>query len=227
MRRWLGRGLVLVALIIAIAVGIYMAVRFTAMDPFEERVERAIITTLQRESPESFLVTGRLDLAATVHVQSTRIFLPDVLDIRIGRAEARVRVPGSVSYGFDVASLEPRHIDVRQDGTVYITLPELAIYAVDPKLDELEIETRSGWLSVREAEGSVTQEAIRHVRQGLERQAQAHLSDSVQPRVNTARALRVLLEPVLMSAGIEEPKIRMVIADRPTIIDDGGMKMDD
>lgn len=198
--------LILAVLVLAAALLLYR----TSTRALEERVERAVITTLQRETPEQFLVTGRLDVTATVQVRSTRVFLPNILDLDIGSAEARVRVPGRVSYGIDTSQLEESDVQFHRDGSVEIRLPELQIYAVDPQLAHLEIQSSSGWFRPSNGEQRVTQEALAHLREGLERQGEAHLRDNVQPRVNSANALRQLLEPVLLAAGIENPDIRII-----------------
>ena len=195
---------------IAIAAVVVLALReIPGFSPAEERLERVVVATLQREAAERFLITGRLDLTASVQVTNTRVLLPDLLDLNIGSARARVRVPGSVSYGFDVSALSAQDIEIRDDGAVVVAVPDLEVYAVDPDLSRLEVETRSGWLRLDDAEKKVTQEALRHLRSGLERQATAHLHDSVQPRMNTATALEALLEPVLTAAGIENPQVQV------------------
>lgn len=203
---------ILVPLLILLAVGILalVLIRRAAVSAFEDRVERAVVTTLQRETPERFLITGRLDVTATVTVTSRRVFLPDLLDLELGSAEARVRAPGRVSYGFDLSGFDADDVRILDGGIVEISVPALRVYAVDPLLEELEIESRSGWLHPADAERRVTEEALGRLRQGLEAQATAHLEDSVQPRVNSARAIRGLLEPALQAAGVEEPRIRIV-----------------
>ena len=209
MRPYLRIGIALL-LIVALFLAGYFVIERGRIRAFEERIGRAVITTLQRESPEQFLVTGRLDVTARVQVTSTRVFLPGVLDFEIGSATATVRAPGRISYGFDVSSLTEEHIIIRDDGLVEVVLPELTIYAVDPDLSRLEIESSSGWFQPRDAERRLTQEAVNRLRDGLEAQGEAHLHDSIQPRVNTTRAIQALLEPVLRAAGVDDPKVRVV-----------------
>lgn len=177
--------------------------------PFEERVERAVVTTLQRESPEQFLVAGRLDIAASVHVSNTRVFLPDLLNLPIGTTEARVRVPGSVTYGLDLQEFGEHNIRVERDGRVVLTLPEIVVHAVEPHLGQIEIESRSGWFRPAESERRVTREALSHLREALQRQGEAHLRDSVQPQVNAARALTDLVLPIVEAAGVQNPQVEV------------------
>lgn len=203
-----------IGIVVLLLVGIFSAAWFiidgARIRALEDKVERAVITTLQRESPEQFFVTGRLDVTATAQVTTTRIFLPDVLDLEIGSASARVRAPGRIAYGFDAAGIEADDVRIHADGTVEVVLPELRVYSVDPDLGHLEIETQSGWFRPAGGEQRVTAEALRSLRDGLEAQAAAHLQDSIQPRVNTAKAIQTLLEPVLRAAGVKNPKVRVI-----------------
>ena len=202
--------LVLAVIVLIIAIVMHRV----SVRAFERRVEQAVVTTLQRETPQQFLVTGRLDVVSTVTVTSTRIFLPDILGLQLGRAEARVRVPGRVLYGFDVSSLTEDDVQILEDGLVEVQIPPVRIYAIDPDLAELEIESSSGWFQPEGGEARVTEEALGRLREGLERQGQAHLRDSVQPQVNTERAVRALLEPALRAAGVADPRIRVMSGGR-------------
>ena len=47
--------------------------------------------------------------------------------------------------------------------------------------------------------------AIAAIQPALRAQAQAHLRDSQQPRINSAEALRLMLEPTVRALGIDRP----------------------
>jgi len=193
---------VLLALVL-LAVAVVLALPWLGLPPLTERdVRQAVYATLQRESAESFLVTGTLELTATSTVRDTR----RVLGLSLGTSTATVRVPGRVSYGVDVEALRPEMIKLRDDGIVHVTLPELAVYAVEPRLAELEVETERGWARAPGAVEEPRDDALRYAEGALRSQARQHLHDSIQPRVNTARALQAVLAPVLTALGMEEPR---------------------
>ena len=178
----------------------------------EEEVRTAIVATLQREAPASFYVTGTLDLTTTATLENTKRFLPDVLDFSLGTTEAVVRLPGRAHYGFDVRHLRPQDVRLREDGTVEVTLPPLRIYAVEPDLNAMEVQTSVGWARMYRRSGRrVEQQAVRFAEDALRQQAEAHLTEAVQPRVHTAEAMEVLLRPVLQAAGVEHPTFRFQV----------------
>ena len=120
----------------------------------EERViRRSVISTIQSEAPASFYVTGVLQLVATSEVEDTRVLLPDLLPLNLGTTRATVRLPGSVSYGFDVSYLRPDHVQVNDDGTVNVTLPDLQVFSVEPNLNAMEIQTDVGWARTHAGSG--------------------------------------------------------------------------
>jgi hypothetical protein len=197
-----------VLLVVGIGIGLYL------MRPrlSEDRVRQAVLTTLVQEAGESFYVTGSLTFATAITLERSRVLLPGFLDLRVGSAETTVRVPGRVSYGFDVRTLRPEHIRFGADGVVEVDLPDLSIYAVEPQLEDVQMQTRQGWLRLSRA---VTQEqeeeALRRIRPVMREQAERHLAGSRQPRVNTAEAMERLLTPVLQAAGAEEVRFRIRI----------------
>jgi hypothetical protein len=178
----------------------------------EEVVRHAVVTTLQQEAPASFYVTGYLDLTATSIVENTKQLFPGTLGIDLGTTRATVRVPGRVSYGFDMRGLRPEAIHLRDDGVVEVTVPLLSIHAVEPDLSQLEVETSVGWARLYASSGRrVEQQALRFVQTALRQQAERHLATSSQPRINTAEALERLLTPVLEAAGMENPRFRFLV----------------
>jgi hypothetical protein len=193
-------------------------------------VQRTVVTTIQKEAPASFYVTGTLDVAVTEEVERTEQLFPVLFAllreaqpswpgidrVNQGAARATVRVPGRISYGFDVSQLTPEKIHVRQDGLVEVTLPALRVYSAEPYLRSLEVKTEAtGWMQLfGSQEKAAEREALSGMQEALRRQGEAHINTSAQPRVNTAKALEQLLRPVLIAAGIPNPRFRFEIGDQ-------------
>jgi hypothetical protein len=199
---------------VLLALGVVFGIRQLWSPPriVEQDVRDLVHSTIQRESAASFLVTGFLEVVTTATVENTQVLLPGMLDLSLGTTRATVRVPGRVSYGFEAASLRPEMIEV--DGTtIEITQPSLAIYSAEPTLSELEVQTQIGWARLPATGPAAERRAIGHLTDALRMQGAAHLRDSVQPRVNTARALEAMLTPVLQAAGIAAPRFRFRIGD--------------
>lgn len=196
--------------------------------PSTETVRRTVVTTVQEESPASFLVTGTLEISTTVNVDSTsaltpgwvtsavKMTQPQLLPFTQGTASVRVRVPGTVSYGFDVRDLKPDMIRVGPDGVIEVAIPDLAIHSVAPDLRRLELQTSSsGWMRLftGEMEDDVRSTALAQVEETFRQQADVRIEQSTQPRVNTARALEAMLTPPLVAAGWNDPRFRFQIED--------------
>lgn len=218
-----GAGLLL-GLLLAVGVALWWN-----QGPSTAEVRRTVITTVQEEAPASFLVTGTLTLSATVRIDSAQYVTPDwltfvlnqtqpsVLPLLKGSSETRVRVPGRVSYGFDVRTLSPEMITVEDGGVVAVDLPALTVHSVEPQLSRLQVRTRTqGWMRVfpSEVNEQVRKRALSGVRGAFQAQANERIASATQPRVNTARALEKMLRPSLMAAGIEDPQFRIRIGDR-------------
>jgi hypothetical protein len=189
-------------------------------------VQRTVITTIQREAPASFYVTGTLDITVTEEVERTEQLFPTLFallreaqpswpGINQAMARATVRVPGRVAYGFDVSQLRAEQIRVRPDGLIEVSLPVLAVYSAESYLGQLEVKTEAtGWMQLfGSQEQAAEREALRGVRDALRRQGQVRLDTATQPRVNTAKALEKLLRPVLVAAGVPNPRFRFEIGD--------------
>lgn len=178
----------------------------------EEEVSQVVVATIQREAPASFFITGTLDIPTIVTVENTKYLLPDLFRFNLGTTRATVRVPGRVSYGFDVGALRPEAIRVGEDGLIEVTLPELSVFSIEPDLERMEVETEVGWARLHASSGQrVEQRAIRQVRRALREQGEQHLARSTQPRIHTAEALEQLLAPVLEAAGLPHPRFRFQI----------------
>lgn len=209
-------------LIVAVGIAVWQ------LPPSAVDVRRTVVTTLQQESAESFLVTGTLTLTTRVTVDSTGYATPDwltqllqatnpgLLSLVEGSTAATVSVPGRVSYGFDVRTLPADDVTVERGGLVSVALPPLALYSVEPDLSKLELKTASqGWMTLvsSEAHSAVRDAAMAQVQDALRAQAQDYLDTATQPRVNTARALASMLTPPLRAVGVDAPRFRIRVAD--------------
>ena len=136
------------------------------------------------------------------------MLFPNTLNLDLGTTESVVRCPGTVYYGFDVRDLVAEDIDVGENGHIVVNVPALHVQSVEPDLDAAEISTKVGWARLRGSSG-VAQErrAITHIEEALRTQGRQHLADSRQPEVNAARALVLMLSPVLRATGVQDPQI--------------------
>ena len=208
-RAWI-LGVVVVALVLAVAASVLLLARPRLT---ESQVRDALFTTIEREAPAAFLVTGRLTVTATTRVENTRVLLPGIVGLDLGTTRATVRVPGTVSYGFEVDSLKPEMVRMLEDGTIEMELPPLAIYSVEPDLGALEVETERGWARLGSTQDQVEQRALAIVQGAMRRQGLAHLRTSYQSRINAARALERLLTPALKGLGMAEPRFRFRLGE--------------
>jgi hypothetical protein len=201
-------------LLVVLLVGLGLAYAFLWNPPRlnEEVVRQTIYTSVQREVDASFYVTGALDISATTVVDNTRVLLPDVLGLSLGTSRATVRVPGRVSYGFEMREFHPEMIHVRGD-MVEVQIPSLTIYSAEPDLSALEVETSVGWARLQASAQRAERTAIGALGDALRRQGEAHLESSNQPRVNTARAMETMLVPILEAAGFPLTRLRIHLGD--------------
>ncbi|MEM1054531.1 MAG: DUF4230 domain-containing protein [Bacteroidota bacterium] len=182
----------------------------------EEEVQQTVLSTIQSEARENFLVTGRLQ--SSLSSESTRRRALRVLDLTIGETTVRVDLPGTMTYGLRLDALNAG--DVSLDGTtVTVRLPDPEVFAVEPELEEAQVDVQSeglNRLSPEQAERTV-QQALRSVRPQLRRQAEQYLSENRQPRINTAETLAEMLAGPLRLAGAEVDRFRFVLAPGDTL----------
>lgn len=192
----------------------------------ERDVRDAVYTTLQTEAPEQFLVTGSLRSSATATGRSEwRI---RVLDFPLGRTRVQVRIPGRMTYGFDLEDLRPEDIRFDPAGIVEVQLPPLKVQSVEPILEEATVDLQtSGTDRIgTEAVRSTVERSFREVRPALRRQAERHLEDAAQPRVNTAHALQRMLSTPLEAAGVTDARFRFILAPGDTLeLGDGSRRV--
>ena len=201
---WVGLALGVVLLI--------LAVRLIPRILARERVRESIVAVIQREAEESFLVTGSIEITATTTIENTRWLFPGSL-LSLGTSRATVQVPGTAFYGFDVTSLKPDDVVVRGD-TVLVAVPEPVVLSAAANLEQIKVWTSQGWLRTPASVRTAERTALRRVQSALDRQAAQHVRTSVQPHVNSARALEKMLTPVVQSAGIRKPVFRFQIGKR-------------
>ena len=199
--------------VVLVAVGAVTVLLMTGPRLTERQVRQAIITAVEAEDPEAFLVTGRLEITVTTRIEDSRVLLPGVIGLDLGTARATVRVPGTVSYGFPADALQPSMIRLTDAGVIEIRLPELELYSAEPALEALEVETERGWARLPGARDGAERRAIGVIEAALRRQGAAHLESSYQPRINSARALQRLLSPALQGLGMDEPVFRFRLTD--------------
>lgn len=202
------------ALIVLGAGAVVLAVLLVVPGRFTEReVRESVFTAIEQESPEAFLITGRLDVTVTTQIENSRIILPGLVGLDLGTARATVRVPGRVSYGFAADSLRPEMIRFTDDGVIEMELPDLLVYSAEPDLAALEVDTERGWARLPSTRAEVERQAMAVIESALRRQGMAHIATSFQPRINSARALQRLLRPALQGLGMAEPAFRFRLGD--------------
>ncbi|MEL6615883.1 MAG: DUF4230 domain-containing protein [Bacteroidota bacterium] len=189
----------------------------------ETDVQSAVVTTIQEEAPEAFLVTGTLRSSLTTTTQTTTNFLPGLLDIEVGRGEVEVRVPGRVAYGFDVRRLSASDVRLLEgeagEPIVQVELPPLAVFSVEPILEQVAVRTdRGGWVRPsRDDEQRQIAEALGRVRPALRQQGETHLRNNAQPARNTAEAVVAQLRGPLAALDLEDPTFRFRLPDGETL----------
>jgi len=221
-----------------VIVGVLLSVGLLLWEqgPSDTRVQKTVLTTIQEEAPASFLVTGTLDVRVTVRIDSAQYLTPSwityllrqtqpsALPLLQGGSQTQVRVPGTVSYGFDVRALDPSMIAVEENGRVGVTLPSLSVHSVEPDLARLEVRSQaSGWIRVLPSDmpEAVRTRALGAVKGAFREQVERRLDSATQPRVNTARALQAMLRPALEAAGMEAPQFRIRVGDELVLQPDG------
>lgn len=212
------RGIFLILLLLAgVAVGIYLsppqisAPSLPDVQITQEDVKEIIISELRRELPASFLVAGYLDINATITQQNTKYLFPEYFDksISLGTTKSTVRLPGRVSYGVDLLKIDGSSISFEPGNVVVITASELEVEAVDPDLENMEVQTEVGWARLHSWSGqAVEHKAMVVAKDALRAEAEGHLETSPQPLRNTEAALSRLLVPALKAAGVSDPVIR-------------------
>ncbi|MEM8559532.1 MAG: DUF4230 domain-containing protein [Bacteroidota bacterium] len=197
-RFWLFAALLLIALGAALTVGlqVWMERGLTTSE-----AQTIVVDTLLRDRPESFLVTGTLEFSTDLEQRSRKVLLPGVLDLDLGTTVVRVRAPARAAYGFDARTFDAGAIVVRGD-TLVLPRPPLEVFAVEPDLAAMEMETETGWARMQGRSGN-TQErvALRQLLPAMRDRAERYLLDAEPPRANTAAAVERMLQPVFEAAG--------------------------
>jgi hypothetical protein len=175
-------------------------------------VREAVYTAIQSEADTTFVITGFIDVVAATRSEDSRVLLPELLNLSLGTTRATVRVPGRVAYGFDARDFNREMIRVRGD-TVEIELPIVRVFSAEPDLSRMEVETSTGWARPATTAQNAQRRAVELLTEALRRQGEAHVQQSSQPQVNTARALRRIAEPVVVNMGIAHPHFRVYLGE--------------
>lgn len=187
----------------------------------EEEVRSTVLTTIQSEAPERFLVTGVL--RSGVSTEGARRWRVPVLNLEAGRSTVRVTLPGRMSYGFSLDALDPADIRFLDGGIVEIRMPELSVFSVEPILDSARVSvatTGAGRVSPQ-LSARTLESTLRRVRPALREQAEAHVATAEGPALNTAEALAAMLGTPLEAAGVEGARFRFLLAPGDTLVLDG------
>jgi hypothetical protein len=212
MSRYTKPFLLLALLVLGAGIAAVLWPRFTAPALSEVELRDRVFATLQQEADTSFIVTGYLDLSVSITAENTRVLFPRIVDLPLGTTRSSVTAPGRVSYGFDLSALEPEMIHLQGD-TVSLEVPFLQVFSAEPRLEEVQVETTRGWARMPISGTGTERLAIARITEALRGQGEAHLDDSIQPSLNTAEALRLLLDPVLRSAGMTSPYYRIYFGE--------------
>ena len=210
--------LAIVALLVAPFVARAIIPAFTETD-----VQTTVISTIQSESPEAFLVTGTLRSAVTTSTRSATTLLPGFLNLELGRGEVEVRVPGRIAYGIDTREITASDVRLLESESgepiVQVQLPALSVFSVEPILEQAGIRAETGgWVKPsRDAEREALRSALGRLRPTLRQQGETHLRDNVQPSRNTAEAVVAQLSGPLAALGLERPTFRFVMPDGETL----------
>ena len=209
---WRRRFFVGVLGVAVLIVGVVVGIRLSPPRLSVDDVRSAVVTTLQSESPESILVTGSITVAVTTVSSNTRYLLPGMVTLDLGTTEATARVPGTVNYGIDVSELDTTRIRII-DGVLYLTIPTIRVISVEPDLTALELETRVGWARTHAGSGAeATRDAMRRITGALREQGDRHVSEALQPRINTAHAIMDVVSRALLAAGLEVEDVRIEVS---------------
>ena len=181
----------------------------------ESEAQVLVASTLVQEVPESFLVTGTLEYVTRVERSRQRNFVavPGRMELPLGTTRVSARVPGRVSYGFDVRDLRPTDVRLRGD-TVEVRLPPLTVFSVEADLDEAEISTDEGWGPMLSPRGYLEErQALRAVRPRMRERAERHLERNGEPERNAARAAAAMLRPAFAAAGYDRVVFTFVVGE--------------
>lgn len=186
----------------------------------EAQVRMVVVDTFLSEQAESFLVTGTVTFTTSVIAESEKTLLPGILNLDLGSTIATVRAPGRAAYGFDASVLDGSDIRLSGD-TVFVRLPALEIFAVEPDLERLEQQIDVGWARLYRSSGQAQAlAALRQLQPAMRQRATEYLAHADYPIQHTSRAVERILGPALKAAGLENPVFRIDI--RPTVVQPEG-----
>ena len=211
------RNALLVLLVVLLMAVAALSAWFVATRPrlTESEAQVLVASTLVAEVPASFLVTGTLEYVTRVERSRQRNFVavPGMMELPLGTTRVSARVPGRVSYGFDVRTVRPADVRLHGD-TVVVRLPALEVFSVEADLAGAEVRTDEGWGPMLSPRGNLEERAaLRAVQPQMRTRAERHLARSGEPERNAARAAAAMLRPAFRAAGYDRLVFTFISAD--------------
>lgn len=202
----------IICAIFMIGAGILIGISWQVPSLTKHQVENLAFTTIVQEADTTFFVTGYYDLDTTVRVKDDKT----MWGISLGTTEVNLRVPGRVSYGFNIGQLKREDIQVLQGDTVLVLVPPMSIYSVEPYLEKMDMQTEVGWARLYAYSGQALEhQAMKRVPSQMRGVAENRLKTSKNTYKNTEKAIRRIVTPMLQSVGMTNPVV--VVRPKMTI----------
>lgn len=178
----------------------------------EHQVKEEAISLIVKNTENSFLVTGVVDLVLAYTVSDMK----KLFGIDLGTTKTEVRIPGKVFYGVNTKGLSAQDFVFKGD-SVWVYLPPVEMLTVTPNLAKMEMKTEVGWARMYQNSGrGVEQKALKSIPDRMKAQALAYLSNPENVQKNTKKALAKLLLPLLKAKGIKNPQV-FILPKNPTL----------
>lgn len=195
--------LLLFGVLILLGIGIFLGYQLQAPKWDVHKIQSESYAVLMKESKQSFLVTGRLDLQTDYRISDTK----KMMGIDLGTTQTEIRIPGTAYYGIKTAALQKADFEMQGD-TLIVQLPPTELLNVSPNLAAMQMKTEVGWARLYKNSGrSIEQKALKSLPERMNAQALHYLNQSDSASTNTILAVKNLLLPVLQSNGVKNPKI--------------------
>lgn len=159
-----------------------------------------------------FLTTGRVYVTGTATLARDDLIIPSLDRRSISGDTLLVRVPGQVSYGFDITRLARDSVQLLPDGSVLVGVPPLTPARATTFLDKLDVRTRRGWMRVAQVQSALAPATRVRLDRALADAARQVLRTSRQPRMYSAHLLEGMLAPAARAAGEPRPRMRFRFA---------------
>jgi hypothetical protein len=195
-------GIILAVLLIVGGIFIGMSMKMPSLT--SHQLQQLAFTTITQEADTTFFVTGYYDLDVTTRVKDNKT----LWGISLGTNEVNLRVPGRVSYGFNIGQLKQDDVQILKGDTVVVRIPKVGIFSVEPYLNKMDMQTQVGWARLYAYSGQALEhEAVKRLPSEMRNVAENRLQTTKQPYQNTEKSLRRLLTPIFQAVGIAKPVI--------------------